>query len=100
MLIEKWESVMGVKVENFFVQQMKTRWGSCNPTAGNIRLNSELAKKPRECLEYVVVHEMAHLLEPTHDQKFIAVMDRFMPLWRNYRDALNQSPVRHQHWVN
>ena len=99
-LIEKWEIVIGVKVAKFFVQQMKTRWGSCNPPAGNIRLNSELAKKPRECLEYVVVHEMVHLLEPTHNQQFIALMDRFMPLWRNHRDALNRLPVRHGQWVN
>ena len=79
-LIQKWEPVMGVKVANFFIQRMKTRWGSCNPTSGNIRLNSELAKKPRECLESVVVHEMAHLIEPTHNHHFTAIMDRFMPL--------------------
>ncbi len=97
-LIEKWEPLMGVKVTKFFVQQMKTKWGSCNPTAGNIRLNSELAKKPLECLEYIVVHEMAHLLEPTHSQRFIAYMDRFMPQWSHYRDELNRLPVRHEHW--
>lgn len=99
-LIEKWETMMGVEVANLFVQKMKTRWGSCNTKAGNIRLNSELAKKPQTCLEYVVLHEMVHLLEPIHGQKFIALMDRFMPLWRNYRDALNQLPVRHEHWVH
>lgn len=99
-LIEKWETLMGVEVANFYVRQMKTLWGSCNPTARNIRLNSELAKKPRECLEYVVVHEMVHLLEPTHNQQFIAAMDRFMPLWRNYKDALNRLPVRPEQWVN
>jgi predicted metal-dependent hydrolase len=97
-LIEKWETGMGVKVVNLFVRRMKTRWGSCNPTAGNIRLNSELAKKPRECLEYVVVHEMAHLLEPTHNQHFIALMDHFMPLWRHRRDVLNRLPVKHEQW--
>ena len=80
-LLQKWEPVMGVKVAKVFVQQMKTRWGSCNTTARNIRINSELAKKPRECLEYVVVHELAHLLEASHDRKFIAVMDHFMPRW-------------------
>ena len=98
-LIEKWESVIGVPSPNLFVRQMKTKWGSCNPKAGNIRLNSELAKKPRQCLEYVLVHEMVHLLEPTHNQQFIALMDQFLPLWRNHRDALNQLPVRHEHWV-
>ena len=98
-LFGKWESVIGVKVANLFVQQMKIRWGSCNPKAGNIRLNSELAKKPRECLEYIAVHEMVHLLEPTHNQQFIAFMDRFMPSWRHHRDALNRLPVKHEHWL-
>ena len=97
-LVAKWEPLMGVKVERFFVQRMKTKWGSCNPGAGNIRLNSELAKKPRECLEYIVVHEMVHLLEPTHNQYFIALMDRFMPKWQFYRDMLNHLPVRHERW--
>ena len=91
---------MGVKVRNFYVRQMKTLWGSCNPSSGNIRLNSELAKKPRACLEYVVVHEMVHLLEPKHGSQFIAAMDRLMPSWRRHKDALNQLPVRNEHWVN
>jgi len=98
-LIQKWAPLMGVNVKKVFVQQMKTRWGSCNPTAGDIRLNSELAKKPPECLEYIVVHEMVHLLEPTHNQRFTALMDRFMPVWRNHRDELNRLPVRQEHWV-
>ena len=72
---------------------------SGNPTAGNVRFNSELAKKPPEFLEYVVVHEMVHLLESTHNQRFTALMDRFMPAWRNHRDALNLLPVRQEHWV-
>ena len=66
-LIAKWERLMGVKVERLFVQRMKTKWGSCNPGARTIRLNTDLAKKPRECLEYIVVHELVHLLEPTHN---------------------------------
>jgi predicted metal-dependent hydrolase len=98
-LIEKWEPVMGVQVTNFYVRQMKTLWGSCNPKAGSIRLNSELAKNPRECLEYVVVHEMVHLLERSHGQRFIAFMDRFMPLWRHHKNALNQLPVKHENRV-
>jgi hypothetical protein len=97
-LIAKWEPLMGVKVERFFVQRMKTKWGSCNPASCSIRLNTELAKKPRECLEYIVVHEMAHLLEPTHNARFIALMDRFMPNSRMRRDQLNQLPVRHEEW--
>jgi predicted metal-dependent hydrolase len=98
-LIEKWEPVMDVQVTNFYVRQMKTLWGSCNTKAGSIRLNSELAKKPRECLEYVVVHEMVHLLERSHGQRFIGFMDRFMPLWRHHKDSLNQLPVKHENWV-
>lgn len=90
---------MGVRVERFFVQRMKTRWGSCSPGAGSIRLNTELAKKPRECLEYIVVHEMVHLLEPTHNSRFIGLMDRFMPRWQFYRDQLNALPVRHAQWA-
>ncbi|MEI6520530.1 MAG: SprT family zinc-dependent metalloprotease [bacterium] len=98
-LIAKWEPLMGVKVEKFFVQHMKTHWGSCNPKAKNIRLNTDLAKKPPECLEYIVVHEMAHLIEPTHNHHFIALMDKFMPKWQTYRDMLNRLPVRHESWL-
>lgn len=98
-LFAKWEPVMGVTVERLFVRQMKTKWGSCNPRSASIRLNTELAKKPRECLEYVVVHEMAHLLEPSHNARFIALMDRFLPEWRIRRDLLNQLPVRHEDWA-
>ncbi len=97
-LIARWEPVMGVKVEGFYVQRMKTRWGSCTPRARTIRLNSELAKKPPECLEYVVVHELAHLLVPAHDARFVALMDRFLPRWRHARDMLNRLPVRHEAW--
>lgn len=97
-LIARWESILGVKVERFFVQRMKTRWGSCNPAARTIRLNTDLAKKPRECLEYIVVHEMAHILEPTHTARFVALMDQFMPNWRFYRDQLNRLPVSHEAW--
>ena len=97
-LIAHWEPVIGVKVKRFFVQRMKTRWGSCNAATGSIRLNSELAKKPRECLEYLVVHEMAHLVAPTHNHHFIALMDHLMPNWRACRETLNQWPVAHEHW--
>ena len=97
-LLTKWEPVMGVRVNRFFVQRMKTRWGSCNATTGSIRLNSELAKKPRECLEYLVVHEMLHLMEPTHNTHFIALMDHFMPNWQLYREMLNRLPVAHDRW--
>jgi predicted metal-dependent hydrolase len=92
-LIPKWEKELGVKVNQLFVQRMKTRWGSCNHDKGNIRLNTELAKKPRNCLEYILVHEMMHLLEPTHNKHYTALMDQFMPQWRHYRDELNQAPL-------
>ncbi|MEO6545436.1 MAG: SprT family zinc-dependent metalloprotease [Nitrospiraceae bacterium] len=97
-LIAKWESLLGIKVKRFFVQRMKTKWGSCSHGAGSIRLNTELAKKPAECLEYIVVHEMIHLLESTHNSRFIALMDQFMPKWQFQRQELNRLPVRHETW--
>jgi len=97
-LIAKWERLMQVKVHGFYVQRMKTKWGSCNAEAGTIRLNTDLAKKPSPCLEYIVVHEMVHLLEPTHNARFLALMDHFMPRWHHRREALNRLPVRHEHW--
>ena len=97
--IAKWEPLMDVTVDRFYIQRMKTRWGSCNPENRSIRLNTDLARKPRECLEYLVVHEMAHLLEPTHNARFITLMDQFMPNWRHRRDQLNQLPVRHEKWL-
>jgi predicted metal-dependent hydrolase len=100
LLIAKWEPLMGVKVERFFVQRMKTKWGSCSPDSNSIRLNTDLAKKPPECLEYIVVHEMTHLLESTHNSRFIMFMDQFMPKWRFYKEELNRLPVRHESWVH
>jgi predicted metal-dependent hydrolase len=97
-LIAQWESVIGVKVERYFIQHMKTRWGSCNPAARSIRLNTELAKKPKACLEYILVHEMVHILEPSHNTRFVALMDQFMPGWQQHRDKLNRLPVRHEEW--
>ena len=97
-LIAKWERLMGVKVQGVLVRKMKTLWGSCSHERGTIRLNLELAKKPPECLEYIVVHELAHLLEPTHSQRFVALMDKFIPKWRFHRDELNRLPLRHEHW--
>lgn len=97
-LLARWQSLLGVRVERFFVQRMKTKWGSCNHKAGTIRLNTELAKKPPECLEYIVLHELVHLLEPTHNARFVAIMDRFMPQWQFHRQALNRLPVRHEKW--
>ena len=98
-LLAKWEPLIGVKVERFFVQRMKTKWGSCNHDKRRVRLNTDLAKKPRECLEYIVVHEMVHLLEPIHSARFVALMDSFMPKWQFYRDQLNRLPVSHENWA-
>lgn len=97
-LIAKWEPVIGVKVDRVFVQRMKTRWGSCNPATRSIRLNTDLAKKPPECLEYILVHEMAHLVEPTHNARFVALMHVFLPPWQNLKGSLNELPVRHEDW--
>jgi predicted metal-dependent hydrolase len=97
-LIKKWERLLGVKVRRVFVRRMKTKWGSCNHRAGSIRLNTDLARKPRECLEYIVVHEMVHLLEPTHNERFMALMDQLIPKWQSHRDVLNRLPVRHESW--
>jgi hypothetical protein len=81
------------------VQKMKTKWGSCNPVAGNIRLNTDLAKKPPECLEYILVHELLHLIEPSHNDMFIKLMGQVMPKWRAHRQLLNSLPVRNESWV-
>lgn len=97
-LINKWQGIIGVQVEDWGVKQMKTKWGTCNIEAGRIWLNLELAKKPERCLEYIVVHEMVHLLERKHNDHFVGLMDQFMPQWRTYRDELNQFPLRHESW--
>jgi predicted metal-dependent hydrolase len=97
-LIAKWEPLMGVKLERFFVQKMKTKWGSCNTGSKSIRLNTELAKKPPECLEYIMVHEMVHLLVRRHDDRFTSLMDRFLPNWRFVRQMLNAAPLAHTNW--
>ncbi|MGM0595361.1 MAG: M48 family metallopeptidase [Pseudomonadota bacterium] len=97
-LIEKWEQRLQVRVTGYFLQRMKTKWGSCNPKAGHIRLNTELVKKPKDLLEYIIVHEMVHLLEPTHSERFIALLDRHYPSWREARDELNSLPLSAEGW--
>ncbi|WP_424450020.1 M48 family metallopeptidase [Plasticicumulans lactativorans] len=92
-LIGHWESRIGVEVAGYFLQRMKTKWGSCNHDRAHIRLNTELVKKPRDLLEYVIVHEMIHLIEPTHNERFIALLDRFYPAWREARSELNELPL-------
>lgn len=97
-LIRKWEAKLGVDVTAYFLQRMKTKWGSCNPRRRHIRLNTELIKKPKDLLEYVVVHEMLHLLEPTHSERFLAMMNKHYPMWREARSELNELPLGDEHW--
>jgi predicted metal-dependent hydrolase len=92
-LLAQWQPRLGVKVSGYFLQRMKTQWGSCNTVLGNIRLNTELVKKPKDLLEYVIVHELAHLLEPTHSERFVALLDTHYPTWREARAELNELPL-------
>jgi predicted metal-dependent hydrolase len=97
-LLSKWGAKVGVQVSGWGIRKMKTRWGSCNAEAGRIWLNLELAKKPARCVEYILVHELVHLLERRHTERFQQLMDGLMPQWRTYRDELNRAPLAHQDW--
>lgn len=97
-LVAQWEPVVGVTVNEVRIKRMKTRWGSCNIKAKRVWLNLELAKKPPSCLHYVLVHELVHLLERRHNHRFRALMDRFMPQWRQHRDELNRAPLVQESW--
>jgi predicted metal-dependent hydrolase len=97
-VIEKWKRKLKVDVRGYFLQRMKTKWGSCNHRAGHIRLNTELVKKPKDLIEYVIVHEMAHLLEPTHSDRFVAILDKHYPTWREARAELNELPLTAEMW--
>jgi predicted metal-dependent hydrolase len=98
-LLEKWQAVLGVQIDWWGIKRMKTRWGSCNAQARRVWLNLELAKKPALCLEYLVVHELAHLIERHHNDGFIAIMDKHLPQWRHYREELNSAPLAHETWT-
>jgi hypothetical protein len=97
-LIEKWEPIIGKTVPRWTVRRMKTKWGSCNRETGHIWFNLELAAKHPDCLEYLVVHEMTHLLERGHGERFTTLMDQYMPDWRARRDRLNSAPLAAQRW--
>lgn len=97
-LIRRWETRMGVEVAGYFLQRMKTKWGGCNHRARNIRLNTELVKKPKDLLEYVVVHEMLHLIEPTHSERFLTLLSKHYPAWRDARAELNELPLGAEAW--
>lgn len=98
-LIEKWEKIMDVQVNDWGVKQMKTKWGTCNIEAKRIWINLELAKKPLSCLEYIIVHEMIHLQERYHNDRFLSFMEQYLPQWRFYKEELNRLPVSHGEWV-
>lgn len=97
-LLEKWLPKIGVQTSEVRIKKLKTLWGSCNAEASRIWLNLDLIKKPQPCLEFILVHELAHLLERHHNERFLAIMDRVMPMWRTYREELNRSPLAHQDW--
>lgn len=97
-LITRWQKKMGVTVNECRIKKMKTKWGTCNAAAGRIWLNLELAKKPPHCIEYIIVHEMVHLLERNHTDRFVACMNRFLPGWKHLKTELNRLPVSHREW--
>ena len=97
-IIHKWQPKLKVHVSSYFLQRMKTKWGSCNHRDCHIRLNTELVKKPKDLLEYVIVHEMVHLLEPTHSERFIAILQKHYPTWREARAELNELPLSAEEW--
>jgi hypothetical protein len=98
-LVGKWQEVLGVRIAEWGIKKMKTRWGTCNPDARRIWLNLELAKKPSPCLEYILVHELTHLAERHHNDRFIALMNRHLPNWRQHRQVLNSEPLAHDTWT-
>ena len=98
-LINQWQKKIGVSANECRIRKMKTRWGTCNIAEKRIWLNLELAKKPPECLEYILVHELVHLLERNHNDRFKALMDKFLPNWRLCREKLKQSSLSHENWI-
>ncbi len=97
-LLEKWQTKLGVQAKQWAIKKMKTKWGACNGKARRIWLNLELAKKPLPCLEYIIVHELVHLLERHHNDTFTALMNKFLPQWRSRRSELNAAPLAHETW--
>lgn len=97
-LLEKWQGLLNVEVSSWHIKQMKTKWGSCNPGARRVWFNLELIKNPLHCLEYVAVHELAHLREKSHNEQFIAILDRHLPRWREIRTELQNSLLAYQSW--
>jgi predicted metal-dependent hydrolase len=98
-LLARWQPILGVRASAWGVKRMKTKWGSCNAAAGRLWFNLELVKKPAQCLEYIVVHELAHLLQRRHDEEFTALMDAHLPHWRQARALLKAAPLAHENWI-
>lgn len=97
-LLAKWQPILGIEVEYWGIKKMKTKWGSCNVAARRIWFNLELAKKPAECLEYILVHELVHLLERSHNDRFRDLMSQYLPSWQSCRELLNNAPLGHERW--
>lgn len=98
-MIATWQAKLGVQASAWGVKRMKTKWGSCTPASRRVWLNSELAKKPVECIEYIVVHELLHLAEPNHGERFVALMNRHLPTWVHQLNVLNRLPLSHDTWA-
>jgi predicted metal-dependent hydrolase len=98
-MLNEWQTKIGVEPTFWGIKRMKTKWGSCNHNDARIWLNAELAKKPMPCIEYIVVHELVHLLEPTHSERFVELMGNALPDWRTRRDQLNSSPLANETWT-
>jgi predicted metal-dependent hydrolase len=97
-VIEKWAANLEIPAPVWGIKRMKTKWGTCNIEARRIWINLEMIKKPPQCLEYIIVHEMAHFFERHHSDRFVALMDRLLPHWRTLRDELNREPLGHERW--
>lgn len=97
-MLEKWQAILGVQVAHWGIKKMKTKWGSCNPASNRVWFNLELIKKPVQCLEYIVVHELVHLLERQHNERFTALLEKYLPQWRQYREMLKKAPLGHEEW--
>jgi predicted metal-dependent hydrolase len=96
--INKWEDIMNVQTNDFGIKKMRTKWGTCNIEAKRIWINLELAKKPIQCIDYIIVHELTHLMERNHNSKFVAIMDNYLPNWKELKVELNKLPVSHTEW--
>ena len=98
-LLAKWEAILGVQAGSWGIKKMKTKWGACSTNARRLWLNLELAKNPVQCIEYLIVHELTHLIERHHNDRFVSLMDRHLPQWRHHRKALNEAPLGHADWT-